>query len=96
MLNGLDGSRRCWSLSALTVVDSEQAGPDSTLTALNPANAPVVRSHKDFGVLAVPAQLRYDPARQLDLGASGWTKFGLGLGCTLGEHAVIDMMRWSY
>ncbi|KAG8214839.1 major facilitator superfamily domain-containing protein [Butyriboletus roseoflavus] len=39
-----------------------------------------VRHRKDFGVLAVPAWLRHDPARQPDPGR--WTQIGLSLGCT--------------
>jgi hypothetical protein len=82
MLNGSGGPRRCWSLSVLTVVDSKQPATSSTST-LNLVNGPVVRPRKDFGVLAVPSWLRYDPSRQPDLGR--WTKIGLSLGCTLGE-----------
>ena len=92
MLNGLDGSRRCWSQSVLTVVDPEQAptGSQSELTTLE--DGPI-RPHKDFGVFLVPPRLRCDPSRQKDL--DGWTQLGLGLGCTLGEHAVVDMVRWQ-
>ena len=90
MLDGLGGSRSCWSLSVLTVVEPEQPTASSTST-LDLANGPIVRPHKDFGVLAVPARLRYDPGQPLDLG--WWTRIGLSFGCTLGEHAIIDMMR---
>lgn len=85
MLNGSGGFRRCWSLSVLTVVDSEQLAKPATssTSTLDLVNGPVLRPHKDFGVLAVPARLRYDPSRQLDLG--WWTTIGLSLGCTLGE-----------
>lgn len=69
-------------------MDSEQVAASSSSTTLDAE--PIVRPHKDFGVLVVPAWLRYDPGRQLDLGR--WTQIGLSLGCTFSEHAVIDMM----
>ena len=88
MLNDLGSSQRFWSVSMLTVAGSEQPTTSSSSATLESVDGPHVRSHKDFGVLAVPARLRYDPGRQLDLGR--WTQLGLGLGCTLGEHAVMD------
>lgn len=69
-------------------MDSELAAVSSISATLDPE--PVVRPRKDFGVLPVPARLRYDPGRQLGLG--WWTQIGLSLGCTFGEDAVTYMM----
>lgn len=91
MLDGSGSPRRCWSLSVVTLMDSEQAAASSVPTMLD--SEPDVRPHKDFGVLAVPAWLRYDPVRQPDPGR--WTQIGLSLSCTFGEHGLIDMMSWS-
>lgn len=94
MLNGPGSLKRGWSLSVLTLVDSEQAAPNSSTPALETSVGP----HKDFGILAVPSWLRHNPDRQLEL--DWWTQLGLSIGCTCGEpcrhrHDVLAALTWG-
>lgn len=92
ILDGPVSSRPCWSSSASTVLDPEQAA--LTASSISIPLHPAFWSRKDFGVSTVPARLRDDPGRQLDL---GWrAQFGLSLICTFGVYAIIDMMFELY